>query len=186
MSAPRSKSLKDRLKAAKLPERSLQVCLRGDLQAEFDELERQLHAARADTGPAGRRRVGEKSDALAIVEKQNAIREQMAAEMLDIRVRALPRAEWAALIRKYPPQDDHAGDKAMGVNLEGLMAEAIPACVVDPTLDDDDWAALDAVLSSADYDRILSAVWDVNRSGVDVPKSRLASLVTAERELGSN
>ena len=53
-------SIKDRLAAAKLPERSIQVCLRGDLAAEFDELERKLREVREDAGP---RRMATKSEA---------------------------------------------------------------------------------------------------------------------------
>ena len=168
-------SIKERLAAARLPERSLQVCLRGDLVAEFDDLERQLQEARQTPG---RRRLNAGSDAAEIVEKMEALQEQMAAEMIDVRLRALPQAEWQALYRKYPPADDNDGDKAMGVNLVDFMAEAIPACIIEPELDEEDWARLNEVLCAADYDRLLTAVWDVNRSGVDVPKSQLASLVT--------
>lgn len=177
MSEP--KSIKDRLKAAKLPERSLQVCLRGDLAAEFDDLERQLQEARETTG---RKRVGSKSDAQQIVEKMDALREQMAEEMLDIKVRALPRREWLELTKKYPPREDERLDEAMGVNLVPLMEEAIPRCVVEPELDEDDWKQLDSVLASSEYDKLLNAVFAVNRNEVDIPKSRLASLVMAERD----
>lgn len=173
-------SIKDRLAAAKLPERSLQVCLRGDLMAEFDDLERQLRDARQES-PTGRRRVGSRPESTQIAEQMEALRERMAGEMLDLRVRALPREDWQALVRQHPPRKGNAGDDAMGVNLESLMAEAIPACVFEPEMDDDDWTRLNRVLCSADYDRLLSAVWDVNRSGVDIPKSQLASLVMAER-----
>ena len=179
MSAPRSQSVKDRLKAAKLPERSLQVCLRGDLQAEFDDLERQLREARETPATTGKR-LGSKPDAMAIVEKQAVLRDQMADEMLDLRVRALPRSEWVELVRANPPKPGDDGDEAMGVNLEGLMPVAIPRCVVEPELDDEDWKMLNDHLSSGDYDRLMTTVWDVNRSGVDIPKSRLASLVMAE------
>ena len=180
MSAPRSQSVKDRLKAAKLPERSLQVCLRGDLQAEFDDLERQLREAR-QTPAAGSKRIGSRSDASTLAARQEAVREEMADAMLDIRVRALPRAEWVALVRDNPPRPGDEGDEAMGVNLEGLMPVALPRCVVEPELDEEDWENLNAHLSSADYDRLMTTVWDVNRSGVNVPFSRLASLVMAEQ-----
>jgi len=190
MSAKRSQSVKDRLKAAKLPERSLQVCLRGDLQAEFDDLERQLREAREAPAATGKR-IGSKPEALAIVERQAAIREQMADEMLDLLIRALPRADyvdesgekqdgWVTLVRKNPPRPGNEGDEAMGVNLEGLMEVAVPRCVAEPALDEDDWERLNSVLTSGDWDRVMNTVWSVNRSGVDVPKSRLASLVMAE------
>lgn len=174
-------SFKERLAAAKLPERSLQVCLRGDLAAEFDDLERKLRDARnAET--SGRKRVGTKSESLQYVEQIEAVRAQMAAEMVDVRIRALPRNEWVALCKEHPPREDNDGDRAMGGNLETLMPVAIRRCIVEPEMDDADWEQFQAVLSSGDFDRLLNVTFDVNRSGVDVPKSRLASLVMAERD----
>ena len=177
MSAPRSQSVKDRLKEAKLPERSLEVCLRGDLAARFDELERQLREARDSNGP---QRMGATSAAMQIVEQQNALRAEMADAMLPIVVRALPRPEWLALTKRHPPREGNDGDQALGTDLSALMEEAIPACVVEPEMDAEDWEMFNAKVSSGDFDKVFTAVWDVNRSGVDLPKSRLSLLVTAE------
>lgn len=172
---------KSLLASAKLPERSVQVCLRGDLRARFDDLERQLKEAREArrTRPA---RMGEtSSDAVEIVAEQDELREEMAAAMVDVTVRALPRAKWHEFRTKHAPDDDaDDGDRALGVKLDPFMAEVMPLCIVDPQMDADDWARLNEVLSAGDFDRLFSAVWDVNRSGVDIPKSRLASLVIAE------
>jgi hypothetical protein len=174
-------SIKERLAAAKLPERSLQVCLRGDLAAEFDDLERQLKDARQD----GTRRLAAKSESAEIVEKMAALQDQMRAELVTLRIRALPRSEWQALVRQHPPRDGEEADKILGANLTALMEEAIPRCVVEPEMDTDDWATFNDVLSSGDYDRLLNVVFDVNRSGADIPKSRLASLVMTESDAGS-
>lgn len=183
-----SRNIKERLKAAKLAERSVQVCLRGDLAAEHDELERRLTNARAgDRAREQRgtsRRMGEKSEAVTLAEQLLSLRDEMADAMLDIRVRALPRVEWQRHVRENPPKPDDEKDSAMGVDFDALMAVVTPRCIIDPVLDDEDWEQLNNVLSSADYDRILGAVWEVNRSGVDLPKSRLASLVMAESDAG--
>lgn len=188
MSAKQSRSIKERLKAAKLAERSVQVCLRGDLVAEHDELERRLKAARTDAHTREQRgtsrRMGEKSEAVTLAEQLLALRDEMADAMLDIRIRALPRVEWQRHVREHPPKPDDEKDEAMGIDFDALMAVVTPLCVIDPELDEEDWEQLENVLSSADYDRILGAVWEVNRSGVDLPKSRLASLVMAESDAG--
>lgn len=175
-------SIKDRLAAAKLPERSLQVCLRGDLRAEFDALELQLRDARQSSG---RKRMSERPEAAQIAEKMATLQDEMADAMLDLTVRALPRREWQRLYREHPPEPDRPGDVAVGVALDDFMAVVVPLCVVEPVLDAEDWARLDETLASADYDRIFNAVWEVNRSGVDVPKSQLASLVMNEGGVGS-
>lgn len=171
---------KSLLAAAKLPERSVQVCLRGDLRARFDDLERQLKEARESkrTRPS---RMGQSSDAVEIVAEQDALREEMAAAMVDVTVRALPRAKWHEIRTRHAPDDSSdEGDRALGVKLDPFMGEVMPLCIVDPQMDADDWTRLNEVLSAGDFDRLFSAVWDVNRSGVDIPKSRLASLVIAE------
>lgn len=168
-------TIKERLAAAKLPERSLQVCLRGDLAAEFDELERQLREAR-QTSP--RRRVGSKADDTALAERIEALREQMASEMLTLRLRALPHAEWQELRRKH--RDDEDKTNALGIKLEPFLSDVLPRSVVEPEMDADDWERLNEVLSAGDFDRLTLTVYDLNSSGVDVPKSRLASLVMAE------
>ena len=176
-------NIKERLATAKLPERSVQVCLRGDLAAEFDDLEAKLKKARAAEGG---RRLASKGDAAQIAEQIRDLEDRMSEEMLTVRVRALPRAEWNRVMLQHPPAKDASeGDKAMGVNFEAFMSDVMPRCIVDPDLDEDDWARLNDVLSSADYGKILDAVWAVNRSEVDVPKSRLASLVMAESAAAS-
>ena len=175
-------SIKDRLAAAKLPERSIQVCLRGDLAAEFDELERKLREVREDAGP---RRVATKSEAAEIAGKMRELQEQMRAEMVTLRVRALPRAEWQKIVRDNPPREDNAGDMAVGGNLTGIMEHAIPRCVVEPEMDAEDWEQFNNVISAGDYDQLMTVVFDVNRSGASVPKSRLASLVMSESDAAS-
>lgn len=175
------KNIKDRLAKARLAEKTVRVCLRGDLAAEFESLEQQLKAAiederREDTRP---RRSGQKPESVRLAERQEKVREQMADEMLTLTVRALPQHRWREIVAKHPPREDHDGDRALGVNLQPFAAEVMPLCIVDPELDDEDWERLNDVISSGDFDRIFDAVWSVNRSGVDLPKSLTASRVMA-------
>lgn len=172
------KALKDRLAAAKPAERSVDVCLRGDLRAEYDVKERELKRLRSGSVPAS---LSSQADEARLAQEMIDLHAQMADEMLTLTVRAMQRAEWRSYVLKHPPRPDHDGDKFMGVNFQALMEEAAPACVVDPQLDEDDWNRLNDVLSSGDFDRIFTAVWEVNREGGDVPKLLLASRVIAER-----
>jgi hypothetical protein len=71
------------------PERSVRVIGRGDLLAEYEELERQLTDAKAAgngmlVGRAGERR---------IAQRMTAVREQMRASAIDLRFRALVAEE---------------------------------------------------------------------------------------------
>ncbi len=181
MSKKAKPSLKDRLAAAKPAERSVDVCLRGDLRAEHDRLERELSRVRSGVA----RTLGDRAEEAGLAEQIERLQEQMADEMLTITVRALSRPDWRKLVEQHPPRPDVEGDRILGANFQGLMEEAAPLCVVDPDLDEEDWERLNAVLSSGDFDRLFTAVWEVNREGGDVPKSRLASRVMAESGAGT-
>lgn len=170
-------ALKDRLAAAKPAERSVEVCLRGDLVAQHEAKTRELQRVRS--GPA--LTMIEQADDAAIAQEILDIEAEMSEAMLTLVVRALARTVWRGLVLKHPPRQGNDGDRVLGADFQGLMEEATPLCVVDPELDEDDWERLSEVLSSGDWDRIFTAVWEVNREGGDVPKSRLASRVIASR-----
>lgn len=176
--AKKPKALKDRLAAAKPAERSVDVCLRGDLRGEWDALERELKRLRK---AVSNRSMVEQAREAEIAAEMDALEKAMAGEMLTLTFRALPRSDWRKLVDQHPPREGHDGDRVMGANFQALMEEVAPMCAVAPELDEDDWERLNTVLSSGDFDRIFTAVWEVNREGGDVPKSPLASRVMAER-----
>lgn len=175
--AKKPKALKDRLAAAKPAERSVEVCLRGDLRAEHDALTRELKRIRAGAVQS----LAGQADEAKVAQTIQALEAQMADEMLTVTVRALSRMDWRKLVEQHPPRQGNDGDRVLGADFAALMDEATPRCVVDPEMDAEDWERLNEVLASGDWDRIYTAVWEVNREGGDVPKSLLASRVMAER-----
>lgn len=174
MSAPKSKSTKELLKAAKLPERSISICLRGDLIADIQELERELEAmVKAE---AGDRRMSSKSGQQAKAEEIEAKRAEMAGSSLDMRLRALTASSWREMVRKYPPAKDDKQN--LGVDLLPFMGEAIPASVIAPDdMDAEDWETFNDNVPAPEISRLMSAVWELNTEGVDIPKSLIASVV---------
>jgi hypothetical protein len=173
---PEPLSVKDLIAGARLPERSVSVCLRGDLIAEHQALEDDLRRAE-ETARQSDARMSSLSESKRIAEQLDEISDQMTANTLNIRLRALPRPEWVALIGEYQPPPDDPEAQRVGVDLEPFLQVATRRCVVEPAMDDDDWAALVKVLSSAEWDKLAGACWSLNRTGVDIPKSQLASLV---------
>jgi hypothetical protein len=100
--------------------------------------------------------------------------------MLHMRLRALTTTKWRELVRKFPPGKDDKG--GLGVDILALMGEAIPASVVEPDdMDDDDWQMLNDSAPAAEMTRLMNVVWELNTQGVDVPKSRLASVVNRRK-----
>lgn len=191
-----AKSIKEMLKAAKLPETTVPLCLRGDLQADFEQAERDL--AEAQRRPA---------DSLAgtgtraIAERIEDLREQMQEHTVDFRFRALSRHAWKALRDKHPPRRKEDGspderDMAVGANLDAFFDELIRVSLVEPELDADDWRTLlgdsdeererreaagepveDGTLTDRQWNQLGDAAWTLNRSEVSVPFSRAASKI---------
>lgn len=178
--------IKTMLTNAKLPERSVPICLRGDLVAEHEELERQL-------GDVNRRA----ADSLAgngageLIDQLEALQEQMRAATVTFRLRALPKPRWRALLAEHPPRHDDDDkplpeDAAVGVNLETFWDAIVRACLVEPQIDDETWQLMagdDGRLTDKQIGALADAAWAVNRGDVSVPFSLAVS--QARRNTGT-
>lgn len=162
---------------ARLPERSVDICLRGDLVAQHEQLEDDLRQAQrgpdADDGIEG-------GPALRIAEKLRALEQEMREETYPFLVRALSKPKYRALKAQHPPRKGDDGDVvpedvAFDVNIETWQEPLLRACLVDPALSDDDWAQTVELLSDRQYEQLVSAAIRVNRGEVDVPFSLAAS-----------
>lgn len=166
------------IRAAKLPERSVPLCLRGDLAAEHEVLDARLAEIRRNPAKS----LAGNPEELPLAQEIKALEALMADSTVVFRLRALPRRQWAGLVAKHPPRRDEGGrildSDATGVNVDEFMAEAIRLCVVDPVLGDDDWTMLvDESLTDAQYAQLTEAAWGLNRREVDVPFSLAASRI---------
>lgn len=187
------------LAAAKMPERAVPICLRGDLTAEFEELERQLDDAQRVVAAS----IEDAATAGGIAERMEELRREMLAHTYQFRLRAMPRPAWRAFIAEHPPRKDpetgevDERDKYVGINSETFYPALIRASVVDPVLSDDGWRQLlgddeterarrraagepveDGVLTDRQFDTLSSAAWGLNRRDIDVPFSLAASRMT--------
>lgn len=180
-------NIKAKIKAARLPERVIPVCLDGALIAEIEEADRELVRLReqpaADSLDGG-------GDVRRAAEQVEALREQMREASEDFRLRAMPRKSWKAFIRQHQPRKDDDGrvderDRHIGVNVDTVYPALVRASVVSPVLDDEDWLALlgdvdtDGVLTDRQFDELANAAWLLNRDTVDVPFSLAASQILA-------
>lgn len=184
MSAPKSKTTKERLKTARLPERSISICLRGDLIADIQELERELEASVKREAGADRLAGGPRAEQKKIAGQIEAKRAEMAEESIAFRVRALKPERrnpddapgWRDLVRQYPPPKDDTAK--LGVDLIPFMGEAIPLSVVSPDdMDAEDWETFNDNVPASELSKLMTAVWELNTEGVDIPKSLIASVV---------
>jgi hypothetical protein len=184
------KSFTAMLGTAKLPERTVEICLRGDLNAELAAADEALTKAQErslDSLAGG-------GDTGALLERIEALQAEMAENTYPFRLRGLPRPKFRAILAEHPPrripsEDDpselvvHPGDQYTGINGDTFHDALIRACLIDPPdLDDDGWQQLVDVLNDFQFDELASAAWALNRSDVD-PFSRAALRMT--RSTGS-
>lgn len=188
----------DLIRDARRPERTVPLCLRGDLVARFEDLERELRQANAaekadDT-------FGGSGSAARIAAEMSALREQMKAAEVVFRHRALGPIRSASLLTEHPPRLDevHADrDRRLGYNPDSLyLAVVRETCYAidrdgerlqlrdEETNDDlgamtdEQWSALIGAVSSQQFDRLFGAAWTLDHNDVEVPTSPLASLIS--------
>lgn len=171
------------------PETVVPICLRGHLQAEWDELQQQLNAMPGDDDRA---LMSERAAKRRVAERMEELRREMAAGTIPFRLRALrrrrtadtPRGEavWHELIEKHPPRKDKDGkpdprDLALGFNTATFFDALVRVSIVDPQLTDEQWEALNAKLTDGQFETLAAAAFKLNRGGVDVPFSRAVSKI---------
>lgn len=158
------------LDEAALAESIVPICLRGDLVAEHEALDRQLaqllEQPVTKLGGDGR---GE------LQQQIRALEEQMTAATVTFRFRALVRADWHAFVAEHPPRPDDEGDARRGINRGTFFEALVRRCLVEPVVSAEQWARLDQVLTDRQFDQLADAAWAINRRDVDVPFSEAAS-----------
>src|SRR5574341_1242956 len=167
----------DILAEAKLAETLVPVCIRGDLQAEWEDLERQFKAARlkaaADTLAGGD---GEPRRIAALMAK---CREGMETATRQFKLQALPRKKWSDLVAAHEPRDE---DKKNGLdyNAETFGVALLAASCVDPAMNEEQAGRLiETVLTQGQWDEIITALFRLNKRAVSVPFSASASAILA-------
>jgi hypothetical protein len=157
---------------AKRPERTVSICLRGDLVAQIEDLERQLHDAMHDK-PANDSLAGNQT-ARELAQQIEAVRDQMRDATVVLRLRGLSNPEWHKLVAAHEPRDRNVGDKTFGYNVETFFPALIKACLED-RVSDEQWTRLQDTLSAGQFDQLATAALAVSRRQVDIPKSLAAS-----------
>jgi hypothetical protein len=134
-----TKTFADLMGEAKPAERSVPICMRGDLVAQLEQLEAAADEARRSTSKEG--------DGLGdLVEQIEALQAEMREATYAFRLRALPPRRYRALTAKYPPRRDDEGKVDQGDLQRGFSLEMIPELIrvstFDPELSEDKWREL--------------------------------------------
>lgn len=164
-----AKDIKQLLREAKLPERSVVLCLNQDLNSALEAKERELVLALAGPNMASMNGAAHPELRKEIAD----LKVQMADSQVEFTFRALGRNAYAKILRDNPPKSDDKVDEQNGFAWDEVTELLIRECLVEPKLDAEDWDMLlsEEALSSAQYDLLATVAWKVNRRDVDVPFS---------------
>ncbi|MFF0864158.1 hypothetical protein ACFYUV_20535 [Nonomuraea sp. NPDC003560] len=168
-------AIADIIGRVKRPEKTVSICLAGDLQAEFEDLERDLQIARdqpADGTLAG----GANPMATQIAQQIMELRERMREHTTVFKFRGLPRKEYSDLVAACPPSDEER-EKGADVDWELFPVQLVAACCVSHQMTPEEAGLLADELTDAQWESLYVAAFAVNKRAVDVPFSFAASAI---------
>jgi hypothetical protein len=159
------------LKEGRLPERTVDICLRGDLVAEFEMVDAALTEAM-------RRPVDSKegSGTAELVQRIEAIQAEMKASTHTFRIRALDRAAFRELQNAHPPREGDGPDEQVGFDRSTFFTALLIDTTYDPVLTAEEWDELLGKLTERQYGDLTDAAWFSNRDAVSIPFSKAALL----------
>lgn len=168
---PKPFTVDEVLSSARRIERTASVCLRADLQAEWDELLDELSTLVTANGELieddsedSMSEVGGRARVLQITTHMTQLRREMAENTWRPRFRAIPSDEWPGFLKKNRP----TGDKA---DLTGFFNLLIAETSLDPDLTVEKVEALRKVLSDPAIGELTGTAWEAcTKGGIDVPK----------------
>lgn len=172
-------SIEDVFAEAQLPRRSVPLCLRGDLVAEWQDLERRFKQANS---AADEDTLASKNSAEAVdLARQMAdLEEQMRAATRVFRLQAKPRNEWRELLNQHPPREGNEQDAQTDFNRETFPIAAVAACCIMPKMTVAQAERLvEEKLSDGQWNELFAHVWAMHAGSVDVPFSLAASAIRA-------
>ncbi|MGW6913707.1 hypothetical protein ACWGB8_07795 [Kitasatospora sp. NPDC054939] len=159
------------IKGATLRETTVPLCLAGQLQGEYEALERQLADVASLVGDslAGSPRV-------QIAARMEELRAEMAEHQVEFRLRAIGAERWSDLVAAHP------GEAGALFDPRTLAPAAVAACAVEPTMTVQQYRRLAEKLTAGQQNALLDAVWALNTEASQrVPFSLLASATVAAR-----
>lgn len=164
-------SIEDILAEATPRERTVMVCIRGDLLGEADRLQDELNRVSTDWEPADLTDVHPGRE-LAV--KLKELREQIKAAERPFKLRYIGDKAYSDLMAANPAKED-----SQAFDSDAFPRALIAACCVDPVMTEEQVAALFEKINQGEVKKLFDAAWDVHNSSEMVPFSLLASALTA-------
>jgi hypothetical protein len=167
-------SIDDILKRAKPRERTVTVCLAGDLAAEAERLEAELARVTQDAWQTTS--LASATPGAAVAKKIEAVRKRMTASEVTFTLRALGHRAWSDLVAAHPSEDE-----GQAFDPVAFSPALVAACAADPEMSVEQVGQLSDVLNQGQVQELIDAAFDVNSAPTAVPFSFAASAILASR-----
>ncbi len=152
-------------KRAKPRQRTVKLCLDGDLSNEWGRLADAYDAAvRADA------RENRNPEAPALAEQMDALRDRMDAETEPFTLAQIGYQAWTDLMIESPPTDAQI-ERKLDHDPAAFQPKAIAASLVTPDLDDGEFADLLPLLTAEQVGKLWDACQAVNTGDNRIPFS---------------
>lgn len=171
-------SLDEVLSSARLVERKAKICLRADLEAEYQDLMSELASlvdeegnVVADDEALADQKVGRAQELQRLLEENRKIR---AEHVRVVKFQAMPSDEWEA----FEKANRQGGDVSAPVkNAAEYERKLIARCSIAPKLTEEQVTDLKGKLGPAQMDHLFKKAYEAcTTGGLDVPKSLPFSL----------
>ncbi|QDY06170.1 hypothetical protein FJK98_02490 [Micromonospora sp. HM134] len=165
------------LAQAKLPERTVPLCLREDLVAEYERLDNELLGA-----PRTASSLGEVAPATVIARRMEELRKEMLAHQVQFLLRAWPARRFTVLRDAMPKKADDQSDDEFADVWHAAVCDLVSKMLVEPKATAEQVAELADRLAESQWLALSNAAWDINARGQAIPFSVAASAILGSAE----
>jgi hypothetical protein len=123
-------SIDDIISSAKLPEKTIELCLRGDLQAQWEDLERQFQAVQEQDGDT----LGGGAHARDLADRMAGVAEEMRSHQVTFLFRGLSHRAYSDLLKAHKAPEEKRDEAVDGLDWGTYPTALIAACAVDPAM----------------------------------------------------
>jgi hypothetical protein len=162
---------------AALPEVTVPLCVRNDLQQQFEAAEQRLADALQAVNDADSLG-GSPGDLEGLAAEIETIRQAMAKRTIKFRFQARDKTRWSRMIAEHPPREDDERDKPLGLNIDTFFTQLIKESTVSPKMTGARWDKLLPTITDGQWDVLTNTLWSLNRQGqLPIPFSAAASRI---------
>ncbi|NEB92451.1 hypothetical protein [Streptomyces bauhiniae] len=166
-----AQSIEAILKKAKRRERTVMVCMRGDLAGEAERLSEELSRTAEDWEPSD---LTDEHPARALAAKLKAAREAARKSEVPFTLRYIGDKAYSDLLAAHPGEEE-----GQLFHPSTFPRALVVAACVDPVMTAEQAANLFEVLNQGEIQKLVTAAWDVHTSSDLVPFSLAASALLA-------